>query len=58
MPDAPYDRDIVTWPRHHADMTRRLARGDRVNAVGRDRVVEEIEDAMTAAAIRYPDRKL
>jgi hypothetical protein len=44
MPDDLYDRDILAWSRHQADLLRRLARGERVNEVDWEHVVEEIED--------------
>ncbi|MGD0431255.1 MAG: DUF29 domain-containing protein [Acetobacteraceae bacterium] len=44
MPDDLYDRDILTWSRHQADLLRRLARGERVDGVDWEHVVEEIED--------------
>jgi Domain of unknown function DUF29 len=44
MPDDLYDRDILAWSRHQADLLRRAARGERVNEVDWEHVVEEIED--------------
>jgi Domain of unknown function DUF29 len=44
MPDDLYDRDILIWSEHQADLIRRLARGERVNDVDWDHVAEEIED--------------
>jgi len=44
MPDDLYDRDILAWSRHQADLLRRVARGERVNEVDWEHVVEEIED--------------
>ena len=44
MPDDLYDRDILTWSRYQAGLLRRLARGERVNGVDWDNVVEEIKD--------------
>lgn len=44
MPDDLYDRDILSWSEHQADLLRRLARGERVNDVDWPHVVEEIED--------------
>jgi Domain of unknown function DUF29 len=44
MSDDLYDRDILTWSRHQADLLRRIARGQRVNGVDWEHVVEEIED--------------
>ncbi len=44
MPDSLYERDILSWSQHQADLLRRLARGERVNDVDWEHVVEEIED--------------
>jgi hypothetical protein len=44
MPDSLYERDILSWSEHQADLLRRLARGERVNDVDWEHVVEEIED--------------
>jgi hypothetical protein len=44
MPDGLYERDILSWSEHQADLLRRLARGERVNDVDWEHVVEEIED--------------
>ena len=44
MSDDLYDRDIMTWSEHQADLLRRLARGERVNDIDWAHVVEEIED--------------
>ena len=44
MPDDLYDRDILIWSEHQADLLRRLARGEGVNGVDWDHIVEEIED--------------
>jgi hypothetical protein len=44
MPDDLYDRDILLWAESQADLLRRLGRGEGVNGVDWDRVVEEIED--------------
>jgi hypothetical protein len=44
MPDDLYDRDILIWSEHQADLLRRLARGEGVHGVDWDHVVEEIED--------------
>jgi hypothetical protein len=44
MPDDLYDRDILAWSQYQADLLRRLARGERVNDVDWEHVVEEIED--------------
>ncbi len=44
MPDDLYDRDVLAWSRHQADLLRRLSRGERVNEVDWEHVIEEIED--------------
>ncbi len=44
MPDDLYERDILTWSEHQADLLRRAARGERVNGVDWEHVIEEIED--------------
>jgi hypothetical protein len=44
MPDDLYDSDVLAWSRHQADLLRRVARGERVNEVDWEHVVEEIED--------------
>jgi hypothetical protein len=44
MPDDLYDRDILAWPQHQAELLRRVARGERVNGVDWEHVVEEVED--------------
>jgi antitoxin (DNA-binding transcriptional repressor) of toxin-antitoxin stability system len=44
MPDDLYERDILSWSQHQADLLRRVARGERVNNVDWAHVVEEIED--------------
>jgi hypothetical protein len=44
MSDGLYDRDVLSWSEHQADLLRRLARGERVNDVDWEHVVEEIED--------------
>jgi hypothetical protein len=44
MPDGLYERDILSWSQHQADLLRRLARGERGNDVDWEHVVEEIED--------------
>jgi len=44
MPDDLYDRDVLAWSERQADLLRRLARGERVNDVDWEHVVEEIED--------------
>ena len=44
MPDDLYERDILSWSEHQADLLRRVARGELVNGVDWEHVVEEIED--------------
>jgi hypothetical protein len=44
MPDDLYDRDILAWSEHQSTLLRRVARGERLNDVDWDHVVEEIED--------------
>ncbi len=44
MPDSLYDRDVLAWSQHQADLLRRLGREERVNEVDWDNVAEEIED--------------
>ena len=44
MPDDLYDRDVLAWSERQADLLRRLARGERVNDLDWEHVVEEIED--------------
>ncbi len=38
-----YDTDILVWSEQQADLLRRLARGERVNDVDWENVVEEVE---------------
>ena len=44
MSDDLYDRDILVWSQQQADLLRRMARGERVNHVDWENLVEEIED--------------
>jgi hypothetical protein len=44
MPNDLYDRDVLAWSEHQADLLRRLARGERVNDLDWEHVAEEIED--------------
>ena len=44
MPDDLYDRDVLAWSEYQASLLRRIARGERVNDVDWEHVVEEIED--------------
>jgi hypothetical protein len=39
-----YEHDILLWSEQQAELLRRLARGERVNGVNWDHVVEEIDD--------------
>src|SRR5690348_2145201 len=43
MPDGLYDSDVLAWSKQQAELLRRLARGERVNDVDWDNVIEEIE---------------
>lgn len=44
MLDSLYERDILAWSQHQADLLRRLGRGERVNDLDWAHVAEEIED--------------
>jgi hypothetical protein len=44
MPNDLYERDVLAWSQHQADLLRRLGRGERVNDVDWANVAEEIED--------------
>jgi hypothetical protein len=44
MPYGLYERGILSWSEHQADLLCRIARGERVNDVDREHVVEAIED--------------
>jgi hypothetical protein len=44
MSDGLYERDVLAWSRHQADLLRRLGRGEQVNDVDWTNVAEEIED--------------
>jgi len=44
MPDDLYHRDALTWSEHQASLLRRVARGERLNEVDWEHVIEEIED--------------
>jgi hypothetical protein len=44
MPDDLYDRDILAWSEHQSALLRRVARGERLNDVDWDHVVEAIQD--------------
>jgi len=44
MSDGLYERDVLVWSQHQADLLRRLGRGERVNDVDWVHVAEEIED--------------
>ena len=44
MPNDLYEHDVLAWSERQAELLRRVARGERVNDVDWDHVVEEIED--------------
>jgi hypothetical protein len=44
MSEDLYDRDVLAWSERQAELPRRVARGERVNDIDWDHVVEEIED--------------
>jgi len=44
MSDDLYERDALAWSERQAALLRRVAKGERVNDVDWDHVVEEIED--------------
>ncbi|WP_428486598.1 DUF29 family protein [Rhodopila sp.] len=44
MPDDLYERDILAWSHHQADLLRRLGRGERANDVDWTHLAEAIED--------------
>ena len=45
MPDGLYDADILVWSQTQADVLRRLASGERVNAaIDWPNVIEEVHD--------------
>lgn len=44
MPDGLYDRDILAWSEHQADLLRRLGRGEKVNDIDWQNLIEEIVD--------------
>jgi hypothetical protein len=39
-----YDEDVLLWSEQQADLLRRAARGERVNGLDWDNIVEEIQD--------------
>lgn len=44
MPDGLYERDVLAWSEHQADLLRRLASGERLNeAVDWPNVIEEVD---------------
>jgi hypothetical protein len=43
MPDDLYNRDIVAWSHEQAERLRRVARGEPVNDVDWDNLIEEVE---------------
>jgi len=44
MADDLYDRDVLAWSERESALLRRIAKGERLNDVDWDHVVEEIED--------------
>jgi len=44
MPDDLYDHDVLAWSQYQADLLRRMSRGEQVNGVDWEHVVEEVED--------------
>src|SRR5580658_10042307 len=44
VPDDLYDRDALAWSERQAELSRRVARGEKVRDVDWRHVVEEIED--------------
>lgn len=60
MPDGVYKSDILEWASQQAALLRRIARGERVNDVDWDHVIEEIEDVGLSelAAVRSHLRQL
>ena len=45
MPDGLYERDVLVWAETQADLLRRLAAGERVNAsIDWPNVIEEVQD--------------
>jgi hypothetical protein len=40
MPDGLYERDVLAWSQHQADLLRRLGRGERVNDVDWTNIAE------------------
>jgi Domain of unknown function DUF29 len=42
MPDGLYERDILSWSEHQADLLRRVVRGETVDGVDWAHVVDEI----------------
>jgi hypothetical protein len=44
MPNDLYERDVLAWSERQAELLRRVARGERVNDIDWNHVVEEIED--------------
>jgi hypothetical protein len=44
VPDGLYERDVLAWSQHQADLLRRLGRGERVNDIDWANVAEEVED--------------
>jgi hypothetical protein len=44
MPDGLYERDVLAWSQHQADLLRRLGCGERVNDLDWTHLAEAIED--------------
>ena len=44
MSDRLYETDVLTWSIQQADLLRRAARGERVNGLDWENLIEEIED--------------
>jgi hypothetical protein len=44
MSNGLYERDVLAWSQHQADLLRRVGRGERVNDVDWVQIAEEIED--------------
>jgi hypothetical protein len=60
MPDDLYERDILAWSDRQAALLRRVAKGERVNDVDWEHIVEEIEDVglSEVSAVRSHLRQL
>ena len=50
MPDGLYERDVLAWSEQQADLLKRLAAGERLNAaVDWTHVIEEVHDVGMSA---------